>query len=107
MMRNKSRAAINTCSSSAKSSSPDYDPYVASKWAQAGHTTSIARSVHPYGIHVNGINSVWVVTDMARREMPCRNTPWSTPADMAEASLYLVTKASRDMTGQFIELYES
>ena len=43
MMRTKSGVVINICSSSDKSFCADYGPYVASKWAQAGHTTSLER----------------------------------------------------------------
>ena len=107
MIQNKSGVIINICSSSARSADEDYGPYVASKWAQAGYTTSLARSVRPYGIKVNGINPGWVDTDMARRAQPDGDPYWSTPEEIAEATLFLATKAPRDMTGQFIDIYGS
>ena len=107
MMERGEGVIINICSSSARIADDDYGPYAATKWAQAGYTTSLARSVRPYGIRVNGINPGWVDTDMAREATPEGDEVWSTPEEIAEAALFLATKAPRDMTGQFLDIYGS
>lgn len=98
---------INMVSSSARMADDDMGPYTASKWGMAGYTTSLARSLRPHGIRVNGLNPGWVDTDMARAAVPEGDPEWSTPEEIAEAALYLATRAPRDMTGQFIDIFGS
>lgn len=80
-------------------------PYHASKWGEAGWTASLAKSIRPHGVRVNGINPGWIDTDMARILDPNPSQEWSTPEEIAGAALYLATKAPRDMTGQFIDIF--
>lgn len=80
-------------------------PYHASKWGEAGWTASLANSIRPHGVRVNGINPGWIDTDMARILEPNPSPEWSTPEEIAGAALYLATKAPRDMTGQFIDIF--
>ena len=98
---------INIASSSARMADDDLGPYTASKWAVAGYTTSLAKSVRPHGIRVNGLNPGWVDTDMSRKLDPVGDPEWSTPEEIANAALYLATDAPRDMTGQFIDIFGS
>ena len=85
----------------------DLGPYTASKWGVAGYTTSLARSVRPHGIRVNGLNPGWVDTDMSRAFTPEGDAEWSTPMEISNAALYLATSAPRDMTGQFLDIFGS
>ncbi len=85
----------------------DLGPYTASKWGVAGYTTSLARSVRPHGIRVNGLNPGWVDTDMSRAFIPEGDAEWSTPTEISNAALYLATDAPRDMTGQFLDIFGS
>lgn len=98
---------INMASSSARMADDDLGPYTASKWGVAGYTTSLARSLRPHGIRVNGLNPGWVDTDMSRAFDPKGDPEWSTPEEIAQAVLYLATRAPRDMTGQFIDIFGS
>lgn len=98
---------INIASSSARMADDDMGPYTASKWGVAGYTTSLARSLRPHGIRVNGLNPGWVDTDMSRAFDPKGDPEWSTPEEIAQAALYLATRAPRDMTGQFIDIFGS
>ena len=98
---------INIASSAARMADDDLGPYTASKWGVAGYTTSLARSVRPYGIRVNALNPGWVDTDMSREFDPKGDPEWSTPQEIAGAALYLATEAPRDMTGQFIDIFGS
>ncbi|MDE2801500.1 MAG: SDR family NAD(P)-dependent oxidoreductase [Chloroflexota bacterium] len=105
MMRRERGVIINIGSSSGRVPEGDYGAYVASKYGVVGYTASLAHSLRPYGIQVNGINPDWVDTDMARAEMPEGGPDWITPEQMAEAALYLAARAPSLMTGQFIDMF--
>ena len=98
---------INIGSSSGRRADNTYGSYAASKWGVVGYTTSLASSLRPHGVRVNGINPGWVDTDMARALDPNGSPEWSTPEEIAEAALFLATTAPRDMTGQFIDVFSS
>ncbi len=105
MMRQKQGVIINIGSSSGRVPEGDYGAYVASKYGVVGYTASLAHSLRPYGIQVNGINPDWVDTDMARAEMPEGDPSWITTEQMAQAALYLAAHAPALMTGQFIDMF--
>ena len=105
MMRRQRGVIINVGSSSGRRPDGEYGAYTASKWGVVGYTASLAHSVRPYGISVNGINPGWVDTDMARTYNPEGDTDWITPEEVAQAALYLAAHAPGIMTGQFIDLF--
>ena len=106
MVERKTGVVINIGSSSGRSVEGYEDgPYTATKWGVIGYTGSLARSVRPHGVHVNGINPGWVDTDMSREIEPDPSPEWSTPDEIAEAALFLASRAPRDMTGQFIDVH--
>ena len=107
MITQKSGKIVNLGSSSARMADDDLGPYTASKWAVVGYTTSLARSVRPHKIQVNGLNPGWVDTDMSRAYQAEGDAEWSTVDEIANAALYLLTLAPRDMTGQFIDIFGS
>ena len=107
MKESGSGTIINIGSSSGRMADEEYGPYTASKWGVLGYTTSLARSLRPHGIRVNGINPGWVDTDMSRAFAPEGDPEWSTPEEIAQAALFLATKAPRDMTGQFLDIFGS
>ena len=107
MIAQKSGKIVNMGSSSARMADDDLGPYTASKWAVVGYTTSLARSVRPHKIQVNGLNPGWVDTDMSRAYQAEGDDEWSTVDEIANAVLYLLTGAPRDMTGQFIDIFGS
>ena len=98
---------INMGSSSGRMADEDFGPYAASKWGVVGYTASLARSLRPHGIRVNGINPGWVDTDMSRAFDPKGDPAWSTPEEIAQTALFLAAGAPRDMTGQFIDVFGS
>ncbi len=107
-MRTQGRGTIiNIASSAARMADDDLGAYTASKWGVVGYTTSLARSLRPHNIWVNGLNPGWVDTDMARAFAPHGDPEWSTPDEIAQAALFLATRAPRDMTGQFIDIFGS
>ena len=108
MVERKTGVVINIGSSSGRSTEGDEDgAYTATKWGVVGYTGSLARSVRPHGVQVNGINPGWVDTDMAREIEPDPSPEWSTPDEIAEAALFLASRAPRDMTGQFVDVFQS
>lgn len=107
MVRERSGIIINIGSSSGRQPDGDNGAYAASKWGVVGYTASLAQSLRPYGINVNGINPDWVDTDMARACHPEGDPSWITGEEVAQAALYLVAHAPRLMNGQFIDLFEA
>ncbi len=105
MMRREQGRIINIGSSSGRVPEGDYGAYVASKFGVVGYTASLAHSLRPYGITVNGLNPDWVDTDMARAANPEGDPEWITPDEMAQAALYLAAHAPKLMTGQFIDMF--
>ena len=107
MVKRGSGRIVNIASSSARMADEDLGAYTASKWAVAGYTTSLARSMRSHGVRVNGVNPGWVDTDMSRAYQPEGDDAWSTADEIARAVCYLLTDAPRDMTGQFIDIFGS
>ncbi len=107
MMERQTGTIINVGSSSGRMADEDYGPYTASKWAIVGYTASLARSLKPNGIRVNGINPGWVDTDMSRNYDPKGSPEWSKPEEIAETALFLAAIAPRDMTGQCVDVFGS
>ena len=105
MMERSEGTIINIGSSSGRDPEGDYGAYVTSKYGVIGYTASLAWSLRPHGIRVNGINPGWVDTDMAREEQPEGNPEWITAEEIAQAALYLAVHAPEAMTGQFIDIF--
>lgn len=107
MMEQKDGTIINIGSSSGRQPEGDYGAYVTSKYGVVGYTASLAHSLQPYGIRVNGINPGWVDTDMAREHIPQGDPQWITGDEIARAALYLAADAPCVMTGQFIDIFSA
>ena len=105
MMQREKGVVINIGSSSGRQPEGDYGAYVTSKYGVVGYTASLAHSLRPYGIRVNGINPDWVDTDMARAYDPNGDPDWITGEEIAHAALYLAAHAPKLMTGQFIDIF--
>lgn len=107
MVRDRRGVIINIGSSSGRQPDGDNGAYAASKWGVVGYTASLAQSLRPYGINVNGINPDWVDTDMARAYHPEGDPSWITGEEVAQAALYLAAHAPQLMNGQFIDMFEA
>ena len=107
MMERGHGVIINIGSSSGRMMDAEFGAYSTTKWGVVGYTGSLANSIRPHGIRVNGINPGWVDTDMSRDFDPRGDPEWSTPEEIAQAALFLATQAPRDMTGQFIDVFGS
>ena len=106
----KSRSYSNIGSSSGKVADDEEGksgsgPYSASKFGVVGYTMSLAKSLYPYGIKVNGVNPGWVDTNMTRNEIPAGGSDWIKPEEIADAVGYLLTQTPYVMSGQFIDIF--
>ena len=105
MVERRAGAIVNIGSSSARAADDDSGPYTTTKWAVVGYTSSLARSLRPHGIRVNGMNPGWVDSDMTRLVKPEGDPEWSTVEEIAGVALFLVAQSPRDMTGQFVDIF--
>lgn len=82
--------------------------YVASKGAVLSLSKSLARELAPFGVNVNTIAPGFVKTDMTENmpinvnKIPLRRV--AEPQDIANAVLFLVTDASRCITGTTLDV---
>ena len=104
MMEREEGVIINIGSSSGRLPEGDYGAYATSKW-DVGLSASLAHSLRPHGVRVNGINPDWVDSGMARAYDPRGNHEWITGEQIAQSALYLAVHAPRVMTGQFIDIF--
>ena len=107
MLQRKRGVIINIGSPSWLPPDSEYGAYATSKRGVLGYTVSLAHSLRPYGIRVNGINPEWVDTDMVRVYNPSGGPNWIAPEEVAQAALYLAAHAPSAMIGQFINLFGS
>jgi len=105
MVERRAGAIVNIGSSSARAADDDSGPYTTTKWAVVGYTSSLARSLRPHGVRVNGMNPGWVDSDMTRLVKPEGDPEWSTVEEIAGVALFLVAQSPRDMTGQFVDIF--
>ena len=107
MVKRRSGCIVNIASVDGRTAEGNHGAYSTSKWGLIGYTASLAKSVRPYGIRVNAISPGWVDTDMSRDRLPYDTDAWSTPEQIAQVALFLVTTAPSDMTGQSIDVFGS
>ena len=106
MVERQEGIVINIGSSSGTIPEAEFGAYGATKWGVIGYTASLAKSVRPHGVRVNGLNPGWVETGMTAGQKPENAGPeWTQPQDIAQAALFLAAHAPADMTGQFINLF--
>ena len=80
--------------------------YAASKAALAALTSSLSAEVRGAGIHVNLIIASTIDTPANRKAMGEANAAsWVTPDDIADATLYLCSDASRSVHGATLEVF--
>ncbi|WP_241384582.1 SDR family NAD(P)-dependent oxidoreductase [Rhodococcus sp. CH91] len=77
--------------------------YIASKAAVAALVQSLAVEYAPDSIRVNGLVPSMIDTPANRQAMPDADTSsWARPADLAEIIAFLLSDASRSVTGALI-----
>jgi NAD(P)-dependent dehydrogenase (short-subunit alcohol dehydrogenase family) len=108
-------AIVNVCSITLGGEWANFVPYVASKGALLGMTRALARELGPAGIRVNAVSPGAIPTDaekvhpdpegyarwvLERQSLKYRGTP----ADVAEAVLFLLSDRSRFVSGQNLDV---
>ncbi len=113
MMRARQGRIINITSVVGLTGNPGQSNYAASKAGIIGFSKSLAREVGGRGITVNTVAPGFIDTDMTRalsaeqREALLRQIPLSrlgTPADVAEAVLFLASPAAAYVTGETLNV---
>jgi NAD(P)-dependent dehydrogenase (short-subunit alcohol dehydrogenase family) len=115
MARRGGGAIVNVCSITLGGEWANFVPYVTSKGALLGMTRALARELGPAGIRVNAISPGAIPTDAEKvHPDPAGYARWvlerqslkyrGTPADIAEAVLFLLAERSRFVTGQNLDV---
>ena len=115
MARRGGGAIVNVCSITLGGEWANFVPYVTSKGALLGMTRALARELGPAGIRVNAVSPGAIPTDAEKvHPDPAGYARWvlerqslkyrGTPADIAEAVLFLLSDRSRFVTGQNLDV---
>jgi 3-oxoacyl-[acyl-carrier protein] reductase len=111
MMGRRSGSIVNISSISGVLGTPGQTNYAASKGAVISFTKSLAREAGPMGIRVNAVVAGMIATDMTaalKQELVERVVKGSalgrigTPAEVADAVLFLASGRASYITGQSI-----
>ena len=111
MMGRRSGSIVNISSISGMIGTPGQTNYAASKGAVISFTKSLAREAGPMGIRVNAVVAGMIATDMTaalKQELVERVVQGSslgrigTPAEVADAVLFLASGRASYITGQSI-----
>jgi 3-oxoacyl-[acyl-carrier protein] reductase len=112
-LKQKSGNVVNISSVSGIHPLPGQVNYAAAKAGVIGFTKSLAKEVAPHNIRVNAVAPGFVDTDMTAalsetyREKAMKMIPlgrFGTSDEVAQAVVFLVSEASRYITGQVIQI---
>jgi len=112
-LKQKSGNVVNVSSVSGIRPMPGQVNYAAAKAGIIGFTRSLAKEVAPYNVRVNAVAPGFIDTDMTSqlgekfREKALQQIPlgrFGTAVEVAHAVLFLVSDASRYMTGQVLQI---
>jgi NAD(P)-dependent dehydrogenase (short-subunit alcohol dehydrogenase family) len=99
---------INIASRAGRRGEGQFAAYSALKHGLVGLTHALADSERKFGIKVNAICPGPVATErMVERYPTVDLSSWSTPGDVAQAVLFLLSPAAAVMNGQCIDLFDN
>ena len=108
MREQKNGKIINISSRAGKRGEGDFAAYSALKHGLIGLTRALADSEGPFGIKVNAVCPGPVSTrKMVERYPNLDVSGWSSPEDVAQTVLYLLSKPAETMNGQVIDLFKN
>ena len=80
--------------------------YAASKAAAVALAEAVAAEVRPYGVRINAVLPSTIDTPANRAAMPNADpSRWVSPTSLAEVIAFLLSDASRDVSGAAIPVY--
>lgn len=108
MREQKSGKIINISSRAGRRGEGDFAAYSALKHGLVGLTHALADSEAPFGIKVNAVCPGPVSTPkMVERYPNLDVSGWSSPEDVAQTVLFLLSKTAETMNGQVIDLFKN
>ena len=108
MREQKNGKIINISSRAGRRGEGDFAAYSALKHGLIGLTRALADSEGPFGIKVNAVCPGPVSTrKMVERYPNLDVSGWSSPEDVAQTVLYLLSKPAETMNGQVIDLFKN
>lgn len=103
LFRSSGGSIVNIGAAAAQRAAAGMGAYAASKAGVARLTESLAEELKDRGIRVNAILPSTIDTPANRKEMPdAAFDRWVSPTSMAEVIEFLLSPASRDITGALI-----
>jgi NAD(P)-dependent dehydrogenase (short-subunit alcohol dehydrogenase family) len=103
LFRASGGAIVNVGAAAAQKAGLGMGAYAASKAGVARFTESLAEELKDRGVRVNAVLPSIIDTSVNRKEMPdAAFDRWVTPASLAEVIRFLLSAASRDITGALI-----
>jgi NAD(P)-dependent dehydrogenase (short-subunit alcohol dehydrogenase family) len=103
LFRASGGAIVNVGAAAAQKAGLGMGAYAASKAGVARLTESLAEELKDKSVRVNAVLPSIIDTPVNRKEMPdAAFDRWVTPASLAEVIRFLLSAASRDITGALI-----
>lgn len=97
---------VNIASRAGRQGEGAFAAYSAMKHGLVGLTRALADSEAKFGIHVNAICPGAVATEKMKQNYPDIDySNWSTPEDVAEGVMFLLSPAAAVMNGQVIDMF--
>ncbi len=107
LMKQRSGSIINLSSGVGNKGKPRWGAYCVSKFGVEGFSYMLAEEMREYTVRVNIVNPGGLATDMRRAAYPEEDqSRLKKPEDILDVFLYLVSDASKDMTGERINAQE-
>lgn len=107
MMKQRSGSVVNLSSGVGNKGKPNWGAYSVSKFGVEGFSYMLAEELREYSVRVNIVNPGGLATDMRRAAYPEEDqSTLKKPEDILNVFLYLVSDASKNMTGSRINAQE-
>jgi NAD(P)-dependent dehydrogenase (short-subunit alcohol dehydrogenase family) len=104
MIKQRSGSIINLSSGVGNKGKPNWGAYCVSKFGVEGFSYMLAEELREYSIRVNIVNPGGLATDMRRAAYPEEDqSTLKKPEDILHVFMYLVSEASKNLTGSRID----
>jgi NAD(P)-dependent dehydrogenase (short-subunit alcohol dehydrogenase family) len=104
MIKQRSGSIVNLSSGVGNKGKPRWGAYSVSKFGVEGFSYMLAEELREYSIRVNIVNPGGIATEMRRAAYPDEDrSKLKKPEDIVDVFLYLVSDASKEVTGSRID----